>query len=79
MKQQTSYLLDFQVYVRLWFRFKANNSKNIKEKSSKCSLKTNEVLLDSDVWYSDVWCLIPKFDIYQSTVAPNCFKSHKNS
>ena len=31
------------------------------------------VLLDADGLY------LPKFDIYQVTVAPNCFKSHTNS
>ena len=25
----------------------------------------------------DMWS--PKFDVYQGTVAPNCFKSHTNS
>ena len=47
------------------FIFKAY-VKNVREKTTKCSLKTDEVLLDA----------VPKFDIYQSTVAPNCFKSH---
>ena len=46
--------------------------KNVRKKTTKCSLKTAEDLLDTDGH-------LPKFDIYQSTVAQNCFKSHKNS
>ena len=44
-------------------------TKNVQEKATKCSLKAAEVLLDADGQ-----CL-PKFDIYQGAVAPNCFKS----
>ena len=47
------------------FIFKAY-VKKVREKTTKCSLKTAEVWLDA----------VRKFDIYQSTVAPNCFKSH---
>ena len=58
----------------LAFRFTFNAyAKNVREKTTKCSLKTAEVLLDA---LSMSW---PKFDIYQSTVAPNWFKSHTNS
>ena len=46
--------------------------KNVRKKTTKCSLKTAEDLLDTDGH-------LLKFDIYQSTVAQNCFKSHKNS
>ena len=42
--------------------------------ASKCFLKSTEVLLDADRHV-----LTHKFDIYQGTVAPNCFKSHANS
>ena len=48
-------------------------TKDVREKATKCSLKTNEVLLDADGH------VLTKFDIYQGTVALNCFKSHKNS
>ena len=43
--------------------------KYVKEKETKCYLNTTEVLL----MLMDV--SLPKFDIYQGTVAPNCFKS----
>ena len=51
------------------FNFEAY-AKNVKEKSTKGCLETTEILLDAD---------LPKFDIYQDTVSPNCFKSPKNS
>ena len=51
------------------FNFEAY-AKNVKEKSTKGCLETTEILLDAD---------LPKFDIYQGTVSPNCFKSPKNS
>ena len=35
------------------------------------------MLVDAFYWIlMDMW--LPKFDIYQDTVAPNCFKSHTN-
>ena len=47
--------------------------KNVREKTTKCSLKTIEILLNADehvlTW---VW-------VYQGTVAPNYFKSYTNS
>ena len=51
------------------FNFEAY-AKNIRENATKGCLETTEVLLDAD---------LPKFDIYQGTVSPNCFKSPKNS
>ena len=51
------------------FNFEAY-AKNVREKATKGCLETTEVLLDAD---------LPKFDIYQGTVSPNCFKSPKNS
>ena len=42
-------------------------------KKNQVKKKTAEVLLDADVQ-----CL-PKFDIYQDTAAPSCFKNHKNT
>ena len=48
-------------------------AKNIRETATKCSLKNTEFPLDSDGY---VLC---KFDIYQGTMAPNCFKRHTNS
>ena len=48
-------------------------AKNVRHKATKCSLKTAEILLDDD----DMW--LPKFDIYQSAIASNCFKNNKNS
>ena len=44
-------------------------AKNIREKTTKCSLKTKDILLDADGM-----CL-PKFNICQGTVALNCFKA----
>ena len=49
------------------FSFEAY-TKNVREKASKCSLKTTDCVL------MEMW--LPKFDIYQGTVALNCFKSH---
>ena len=45
-------------------------AKNVREKATKCSLKTDEIRLDNNVH------VLTKFDIYQERVAPNCFKSH---
>ena len=45
--------------------------KNVRKKTTKCSLKTAEDLLDTDGH-------LLKFDIYQSTVAQNCLKRQKN-
>ena len=45
----------------------------VKEKETRCYLKTTEVLLDADGHE------LPKFDIYQSTGATICFKSHTSS
>ena len=56
------YKFSFETYV-----------KNVREKATKCSLKTTSrfysMLMDID---------LPKFDIYQGTVAPYCLKSHTN-
>lgn len=52
-------------------------AKSVGEQTTKRSLKTAEktaeVLLDA------VGHVLPKFDIYQSEIAQNCFKSHTNS
>ena len=42
-------------------------AKNVREKPTKCSLKTTHVLLDAGG------------DIYEGTIVPNCFNSHTNS
>ena len=55
------------------FSFEAY-AKNVREKPTKCCFKTTEVAVDTD----GHMCL-PKFDIYQGTVAQNCFRSHTNS
>ena len=46
MKQQKSCLLIFKVYMRSRFSFETY-VKNIREKATKCSLKTIEVVLDT--------------------------------
>ena len=46
MKQQQSCLLIFKVYMRSRFSFEIY-AKNIREKTTKCSLKTIEVVLDT--------------------------------
>ena len=56
------------------FSFKAYG-KNVMEKVTKCSLETTEVLLDADRHVLS----LPKFNIYQDALAPNCFKSPKTS
>ena len=48
-------------------------AKNVRGKVTKCSLKTTEVLRML------MNMSLPKFDIYQGTVAPNYFKSYTNS
>ena len=48
-------------------------AKNVRHRATKCSLKTAEILLDND------GMRLPKFDIYQSAIASNCFKNNKNS
>ena len=57
------YRFSFEVYT-----------KNIREKATRCSLRTAEVLLDAGRHV-----LATKFDIYQGTVAPDWFKSDTNS
>ena len=59
MKMLTlGYKFSFETYV-----------KNVREKATKCSLKTT---------WRFYWMLmdrnLPKFDIYQGAVAPNCLK-----
>ena len=49
------------------FNFEAY-AKNVREKATKGCLETTEVLLNAD---------LPKFDIYQGIVSPNCFKTQK--
>ena len=51
-------------------------AKKVREKATKCSLKTTEVLLD--YWMLMDMCF-PKTDIYQGTKVRNCFKSCTNS
>ena len=53
--------LSFEAYAKI-----------VREKATKCSLKTTEALLDADEH-------LLTSDIYQGTVAPNCFKNHTNS
>ena len=55
-------------------QLRSTYAKNVKEKETKCSLKTTEVPLNADGHV-----LTTTFDIYQGTIAPNCFKSHTNS
>ena len=57
-----------------WFSLEAY-VKNVRKKATKCSLKATEALFDGDAHVST----LPKLDIYQLTVVPNCFKSHINS
>ena len=68
---QTSYQRCRSAETQTWKREK---QKNVKQKETKCYLKTTEffwMLMDMSV---------PKlFDIYQGTGAKNCFKSHTNS
>ena len=47
--------------------------KKVQEKAAKCSLK-----LLRFYWMLMDMCL-SKFDIYQGTVTPNCFKNYTNS
>ena len=54
------------------FTFEAY-AKDVREKATKCSLKSTGVY-----WMLMDMCL-PMFDLYQGVVAPNCFKSHTNS
>ena len=49
-------------------------AKNVRKEATKCSLETTEVLLDAHGYRC-----FSKFDIYQSSAAPNCFKSHTDS
>ena len=56
-------------FIPIYFSFSAL-LRWLSEKVTKGCLETTEVLLDAD---------LPKFEIYQGTVSPNCFKSPKNS
>ena len=57
------------------YRFQAY-AKNVRQKTTKWSSKTTEVLLDTG---GHVLTKFDKFDIYESTIVPNCCKNHTNS
>ena len=52
-------------------------AKNVREKATKCSLKTAEPQLRFYWMLMNMY--LRKFDVYQSTVAPNYFKSYASS
>ena len=54
-------------------------AKNVREQATKCSLKTTGSI---GCWWTCTYLNfldLRKFDIYQVTVAPNCFKRQTNS
>ena len=58
------------------FSFEAY-AKNVREKATKCSLKTAEPQLRFYWMLMNMY--LRKFDVCQSTVAPNYFKSYASS